>query len=575
MSEENNEINIFTFDSEELLEEEEKQITDEIIENSSIDSIPQKEEAKAEISEATAPDLKNLAAVAHGIENNIPEGEKQEEALLTEEELYNKSSSHAENPLWRITVALIICSILGIVVFFVGTLGSSIVGGNQKTEDSSTVERQNNSNSSPEDETESEDSLKAELALIDQNSQPIPQTQTEPESPPQPQPKTELKPQPQAQPRPAPRTIPQPQPQRINPQTIEEEKKDPLEEWAALSQLGAMGHDRKDTKISQRTNNPEEVATTPNSASATRNRNQPSPSVFDRPKEDSLIASNNLTTVSLNNSNSSTQSSMKEANSLPSPTTRQYILGMPGTPTKTNPTDRNSAYSLTNSAQNTYKSATPETIVVPIGSTVAAEVVTDIISTEEQITPRRSTITLTEPLLDVNNKVALPSGSNLIVELASIQSNGMATLHVVAISYQDSQGQLQQQELPIDSLLVSDEDNSPLMAKKIGDTSNIGRDILIGGMAAGSKGFEVLNRPEEEVVEENNSSKGGYRRRSSQNNNSLVNGALEGMFSATQERLQNRSERIEDDLRNQPKVYRIQAGTAVQIYVNSIFEVNN
>ena len=179
--------------------------------------------------------------------------------------------------------------------------------------------------------------------------------------------------------------------------------------------------------------------------------------------------------------------------------------------------------------------------------------------------------------MDAHNRVALDAGTSLIVEVDRILSNGIVYLKAVAISYYDSQNRLQQQQLPPNALLITGKNNSPLIAENLENAggSNLGQDILIGAMGAGSKGFEILNLPEEEIVEESNSSYGSYRRRSHRSDRSLVRGALEGAFETTKERLSERSERIIEDRQNRPATYRIRSQTEVRVYVNSLFEVYN
>ncbi|MDJ0596389.1 MAG: hypothetical protein QNJ72_41510, partial [Pleurocapsa sp. MO_226.B13] len=74
----------------------------------------------------------------------------------------------------------------------------------------------------------------------------------------------------------------------------------------------------------------------------------------------------------------------------------------------------------------------------------------------------RGSITLTEPLKSENGDIALPENSSIIVEVSDWDDGGFVTLRAIAIVAKNSQGEIVQQEIPEDSLLIRGEDNQPL-----------------------------------------------------------------------------------------------------------------
>ena len=226
------------------------------------------------------------------------------------------------------------------------------------------------------------------------------------------------------------------------------------------------------------------------------------------------------------------------------------------------------------SSEDNMVNLTPSIKTVPLGSSAMAEIATPIVWSENTTSSdTRATLTLTEPLLTKAGEIALPVGSNLIVEVENIASNGLAAIDVVAVSYTNSRQEFRQQPIPAGSLLVRGAKHQPLIAKSLGDSGGtvLGQDVLLGLLGAGSRGFEVINEPNERTVVSDD----GFFRSSTRSDRSLINGALEGAFTTTKERLEARSEGIIEAELSRTKIYQIEAGTPVSIYVNSFLEIDN
>jgi hypothetical protein len=217
--------------------------------------------------------------------------------------------------------------------------------------------------------------------------------------------------------------------------------------------------------------------------------------------------------------------------------------------------------------------ATNNSKQVPLGATSLGEVSSSIIWSEG-IDPgqSRGVINLTEPLLASDGSIALEANSSLIVEVEDVNTSGLTYLNVVAVSYENSQGILKQELLPPGAIVIRGEDNGPLVSEQTIDPGGtvLGQDVLIGLLGAGAKGFEELNQPDEDTTISDDL----VVRTSSDRDPSLLNGAAEGVFSTTKERLEERSDQIiERELALLP-IYHLEAGEEVTIFVNSFLEIN-
>jgi hypothetical protein len=123
--------------------------------------------------------------------------------------------------------------------------------------------------------------------------------------------------------------------------------------------------------------------------------------------------------------------------------------------------------------------------------------------------------------------------------------------------------------------------------------SNLGQDILLAGLGAGEKAFELANEPEvvREGYDHYNYRDSSYDPdRSRYDNNfyepnefsygtrksdeaSLITGAAEGAFSTTKSRLENRSIQIDQERASENPIFQLEAGTDVSIFVNSFLTI--
>ncbi len=500
------------------------------------------------------------------------------------------------NPLFRIFAALVITGALAIAVLFVWSFWGKITGENnivsektQKTEDLNSSPKINPINR-----------YRAKLALINQDGD------LQPKPEPKPEPRPEPKPEPRLEPRPEPRSQPRPEKQVIA---------NPLDQWATLSQLGTTTGDSLTAQ-----NN---LQAQQQIAASQIDQNNPIQNVAKESSTDTdKNISNNLerqinkgqvgliASVSIGQNALSDETKVERefdklspgARDLLSEPDNSYLLSkreqfkqqdraissqlkylsnlgtsfgaQPQTASLVSTTNINQDSLLPNNSSKSLSNSfsASSTKNVPLGSVVAGVMSTPVIwSAGVDLSQTRATINLSEPLLAEDGSVALSANSSIIVEVKSVNDNGLVILNAIAVSYQDSQGGLKQQPLPPGALLIRGEKNQPLITESTLDSGGtiLGQDLLIGALGAGERGFEVLNEPSARTVVSDD----GFFRSTENRDASLINGAAEGVFSTEKERLDKRDDRIIDEELARTKIYQVKADTPVSIYVNSFLDI--
>jgi hypothetical protein len=207
------------------------------------------------------------------------------------------------------------------------------------------------------------------------------------------------------------------------------------------------------------------------------------------------------------------------------------------------------------------------------GVIVTPLVQTTVNSSKQTQTPTsnntRSIAKLQEDLRDNYGQMAIPSGTMLAVELASVDGGSYAVASVRAIIKDNT-------EYPISAgaISVTGEDGRPLIARRFQDRGGeIARNDLFGGaVSALSEVGEIINQPdsEEEILDE---STGRIRRRSSGNQRNLTGALMSGFFGNISQNLSQRNQRATQEITSRPNTWYIQAGTKVTITVNRSLEL--
>lgn len=215
---------------------------------------------------------------------------------------------------------------------------------------------------------------------------------------------------------------------------------------------------------------------------------------------------------------------------------------------------------------------------VQIGTTAGGSVLVPMIWAPENKNQGRFAVRLQQDVLSTDNRVAIPRGAILITEVDSVsKANKLVQQSVIAIVYTDSYGQVKQQAIPKDAILIRGEDNKPLIAQSIEDrgASLAQQDILIGLLGAASRAGEVFNQNQTQSSTTVNN--GGFSSQTiitGTRKPDVLAAAVEGFFKPMQERLSKRADKTSNELENRPNVAIVPAGTKVSIFFNSFFEIS-
>lgn len=219
-----------------------------------------------------------------------------------------------------------------------------------------------------------------------------------------------------------------------------------------------------------------------------------------------------------------------------------------------------------------------EPMRVAIGTTVPAKVVLPMMASQETGQGLgRFTVELTEDVISIDGRVALPKGTFLVTEVNRVEkSTSRVDQSAVAIVYKDWAGNTQEQQLPANSLLIRGANNQPLIAQSFENGSGIvaGQDLLVGGLTALGKVGELLNQPDEESFSNFDApfSNGQTFSRKRRKPN-IFGASLEGFFGVTADRLRKRADTITDEQYSRPKLMVVKRGQSVSVVFNTFFEI--
>jgi hypothetical protein len=220
-----------------------------------------------------------------------------------------------------------------------------------------------------------------------------------------------------------------------------------------------------------------------------------------------------------------------------------------------------------------------QTRYLTVGSFATGVIVTPLVQTTvnnssgQTQTPTsnntRSVALLQEDLRDNYGQVAIPSGTLLAVELASVDGGSVAIAHVRSIIKDNT-------EYPIGTgaISVTGEGGRPLIARRFQDRGGeiAGNDLFGGAVSALGKVGEMMNQPdsEEEIEDEFT---GRIKRRSSGNRRNITGALLEGFFGQVSQNVSQRNQRATQEIFSRPNAWYIGAGTKVTITVNRTLEL--
>ncbi|MBD2564115.1 MULTISPECIES: TrbI/VirB10 family protein [Nostoc] len=219
-----------------------------------------------------------------------------------------------------------------------------------------------------------------------------------------------------------------------------------------------------------------------------------------------------------------------------------------------------------------------QTRYLTVGSFASGVIITPLVQTTVNSSGKTQTPTsnntksiakLQEDLRDNYGQVAIPSGSLLAVELASVDGGSYAVAYVRAIIKDNT-------EYPISAgaISVTGVGGRPLIARRFQDRGGeIARSDLFGGaVSALSKVGEIMNQPdsEEEISDEFT---GRIRKRSSGNQRNLTGALMSGFFGQVSQNISQRNQRNTQEITSRPNTWFIPQGTKVTFNVNRSLEL--
>jgi hypothetical protein len=206
--------------------------------------------------------------------------------------------------------------------------------------------------------------------------------------------------------------------------------------------------------------------------------------------------------------------------------------------------------------------STPPSLIV--GASTAGVLITPIVVDRASRSDQFVAI-LSEPLTDSRGRIAFPAGAQLLFQVDRLSETGQIHLSATTATW-EKEGHQQELMLPKDAIQVRGEAGEPLIAEHYQDRGDeiAGMDagqFLLGAIsrAAGlytRSDTRVQSRGSSTVITEENPEP------------NIVAGLLEGGTDAILETIQERNQRAVERLEEMPNARFIEAGTAVEIFVN-------
>lgn len=497
-----------------------------------------------------------------------------DDALVTTEELLAPPSSakvrgKENSPMPRTTL---VASGLGVVALFVWLISSVFTGGDrsaQTQEDPAIPEE----TTSPYGE---DDRYRAELALIEQERrQAEPRIVEAPERlppersdgpPPEPSPEP---PQPTRAQSPAPPPAPPPTPPRPpEPEPLEPEI-DPLEQWAQLSGAGATG---AEVALAPAPEFPQGTGPTEQAGQVEQAGQQEEEAPAGSSLPSATVGDNPVPLPGLQRTSQVIERSPQQPASAPVVQTISYDPS-PGLSPGAEGILRRQP--MSNPQQYIQQPAIKQ---VPVGSWAEGEIKVPVVYADGAGPTRgRAAVELTSPLLDTSGEVALPEGTILITEITEVLEPSILRQEVVAVVYEDANGDVRQEEIESGVLLIRGKENGPLVADVREDGGSSFRDdLLVGALSALGNVGRVINAPDS-VTTATSGASGG--RTSTSTSTTVTSGsdedalaaALEGFFTPVAQRVSERT-RQRNNNRTGPYLL-VEEGEEVSVFVNGLLEV--
>lgn len=213
--------------------------------------------------------------------------------------------------------------------------------------------------------------------------------------------------------------------------------------------------------------------------------------------------------------------------------------------------------------QTTAQTTDYNTKRILVGSTTEGRLETPIFWGANDDIGQNYLIKISLPLKASDGSEVLPTGSYLVAQLTNSNGSGFAQLRGVSVLI-NSDGNTQEKKLPENAVLIMSKNGSFLKAESR-KGSNLGGDLMSAVIAGVAKAAEIQNRP----TSQTNISSNGFSSSTTTNDDKNITAAFgEGAFSNILEGIKASNQSRSGQLNSQEKVFVIDAGQTVQVFVN-------
>lgn len=203
-----------------------------------------------------------------------------------------------------------------------------------------------------------------------------------------------------------------------------------------------------------------------------------------------------------------------------------------------------------------------------VGSSTEGKLETPIVWSSEDESTQNYLVRITKELKASNGSSAVPIGSYLVVQIANTTADGYAQLYATAI-LMNKDGDTQEKKLPQNAVRILSS-NGNLLKAQSGRGSDFMNTIFSAAIAGVVKAAEIQNRPNSSIT----TNSGGFSSSTITNNNQdALAGFGEGAFGAILENIKTSNEQQAQSLNNRSKIYAIEAGKTVRVYINQTISI--
>lgn len=174
-------------------------------------------------------------------------------------------------------------------------------------------------------------------------------------------------------------------------------------------------------------------------------------------------------------------------------------------------------------------------------------------------------IQLTEPLIAANKSVAIPKGAYLVVRINDATDTGLLQMSATSALVTEKNGRTIEKPIPAGALLVLGKGGNLLKAQSQ-KRSNTGADLGMAVLSGVSNATGLINQPSSQS---SFSSAGGFQTTTSNRDPNYLAGFGQGAAQAIVGEMQSRNQQARQSRQSESKVFVLNQGTSVQLFVNS------